>query len=203
MKVGEARHTYSAQLRAYNEKKYDLALKRNELQEKIKTTENGSVIYADEAVSLELTYQAVSDKYDEYSTYMDQLMAQFDSKMNEISTKQSAEAEKEGFDELAKIIIVARRLMHGDIVPASDEKKLMEYDSDLYQMAKNAQMLAQSREKKKYDSLWEDEEKKEKVDAMEAADGQEAFASGPEVVSVADTIAAATESGTSGDSSNL
>ena len=49
----------------------------------------------------------------------------------------------------------------------------------------------------------EDEEKKEKVEAMEAADGQEAFASGPEVVSVADTIAAATESGTSGDSSNL
>ena len=59
---------------------------------------------------------------------------------------------------------VARRLMHGDQVPMQDEKKLMEYDKDLYIMAKNAGMMARLEKRKKYDSLWEDEEKKEHED---------------------------------------
>ena len=123
-------------------------------------------------------------------------MEQWDTKFNEIATQQKVEAEKEGFEDLARIMTVARRLMHGDIVPQSDEKKLMEYDSDLYQMAKSAQMMAQIREKdrKKHESLWEDEEKKEQVDAMEEAEGQEAFAAGPEIVAVEDTMAAAVAS---------
>lgn len=193
MKVGEARQAYSTQLKEYNTQKYQLAQQKAVLDEKIKNTENGAVIYAGEAATMELTYQAVAEKQDEYQTYMDQLMEQWDTKFNEVAAKQNAEAEKEGFEDIAKIMTVARRLMHGDIVPGTDEKKLMEYDSDLYQMAKNAQMMAQLRERKKYDSLWEDEEKTETEDPMEAADGQEAFADGPEIVDVADTIASVTE----------
>lgn len=60
----------------------------------------------------------------------------------------------------------------------------MEYDKDLYIMAKNAGMMARLEKRKKYDSLWEDEEKKEHEDPMEAADAEEAFTAGPEVVSV-------------------
>jgi hypothetical protein len=195
MKVGEARGIYSSQLRTYNVQKFKLAQQKNELDEKIKATENGAVIYADESAALELTYNAVAEKQSEYQTYMDQLMEQWNAKFNEIATKQSTEAEEEAFNDLAKIITVARRIMHGDTVPASDEKKLMEYDSDLYQMAKNAQMMAQARERKKYDSLWDDEEKPENEDPMEAADSQEAFAGGPEVVDVADTMAAASGDG--------
>ncbi len=67
---------------------------------------------------------------------------------------------------------VARRIMHGDQVPMQDEKKLMEYDKDLYIMAKNAGMMARLEKRKKYDSLWEDEEKKEHEDPMEAADAR-------------------------------
>jgi hypothetical protein len=195
MTVGEARKTYNAQLKSYNEQKFKLGQQKAELQEKIKTTENGDIIYAGEAASLELTYNAVAEKQDEYQDYMDQLMEQWNAKMEEVSAKQNAEAEKESFEDMAKIMEVARRLMHGDTVPSSDEKKLMDYDNDLYQMAKSAQMMAQARARKhkKYDSLWEDEEKKENVDAMEEADGQEAFADGPEVVSVEDTMAAAAE----------
>ena len=40
-------------------------------------------------------------------------------------------------------------------------------------MAKNAGMMAQLEKRKKYDSLWEDEEKKEHEDPMEAADAEE------------------------------
>ncbi len=196
MTVGEARQAYSMQLKSYNVQKCKLAQQKSDLDMKIKTTENGSVIFANEAAALELTYNAVAEKQNEYQNYMDQLMEQWDMKFNEIATQQKVEAEKEGFEDLARIMTVARRLMHGDIVPQSDEKKLMEYDSDLYQMAKNAQMMAQIREKdrKKHESLWEDEEKKEQVDAMEEAEGQEAFAAGPEIVAVEDTMATAVAS---------
>jgi len=49
--------------------------------------------------------------------------------------------------------------------------------------------LAKQKEKEEYDSLWEDEEKKECEDPMETADNAEAFSSGPDIVEVADTIA--------------
>ena len=190
MKVAEARSTYSAQLRSYNEQKFKLAKQRQELDEKIKTTENGSVIYANEAATLELVYNAVEEKHNEYQEYMDQLMGQWTAKFNEVASKQQADAAKEYGEEMGKLITVARRIMHGDIVPQSDEKKLMEFDRDLYQMAKNIGMLAKMKDKKEYDSLW-DEEKKEYEDPMEAANEEEAFASGPEIVSVEDTMAAA------------
>jgi hypothetical protein len=61
-------------------------------------------------------------------------------------------------------------------------------------MAKSAQMMAQLEKRKSYESLWEDEEKKEYDDPMEEADNQEAFADGPEIVDVADTMANAVES---------
>ena len=50
--------------------------------------------------------------------------------------KQQGEAAKDYGEEMGKIMTVARRLMHGDQVPMQDEKKLMEYDKDLYIMAK-------------------------------------------------------------------
>ena len=190
MKVAEARSTYSAQLRSYHEQKFKLAKQRQELDEKIKTTENGSVIYANEAATLELVYNAVEEKQNEYQEYMDQLMGQWTAKFNEVASKQQADAAKEYGEEMGKLITVARRIMHGDTVPQSDEKKLMEFDRDLYQMAKNIGALAKMKDKKEYDSLW-DEEKKEYEDPMEVANGEEAFASGPVIVSVEDTMAAA------------
>ena len=41
--------------------------------------------------------------------------------------KQQGEAMEESVEDLGKIMEVARRLMDGDIVPPTDEKKLMEY----------------------------------------------------------------------------
>ena len=69
----------------------------------------------------------------------------------------------------------------------------MEFDSDLYQMAKNAQMMAKLKERKKYDSLWDDEEKKKLEDPIEAADAKETSLEAPEVVSVDEVIAKSTE----------
>ena len=196
MTVGEARKTYSVQLRNYNVQKYKLAKQKNELADKIKSTENGAAIYAGEAATLELTYNAVAQKQEEYQNYMDQLMEQWNMKHDAVATKENVEAEKEGFEDLRKIMEVVRRMTKGDNVPQSDEKKVMEYDKDMYQMAKSAQMVARMRRKDRedHDSLWEDEEERQREDPTESADGQEAFMDGPEIVSVEDTMASAVES---------
>jgi len=192
MTVGENRKTYSELLRSYNTQKYNLGKQKAELDEKIKKTENGAVVYAGEAATLELTYNAVSDKQKEYQNYMDQLMEQWNVKFNQVAMEEQIESEEEGFDDLRKIMEVVRRMTKGDNVPSSDEKKVMEYNKDMYQMAKSAQLLEQMRRKKHddHDSLWEDEEEREQRDPMEEADGQEAFMDGPEVISIEDTMAA-------------
>lgn len=58
MAVGEARGIYGEQLKTYNEQRCKLAKQKAELDEKIKRTENGAVVYANEAAVLELSYKA-------------------------------------------------------------------------------------------------------------------------------------------------
>lgn len=191
MKIEEARQTYHMQLKSYHEKQRELHKQRQELDEKIKTTENGSSIYKMEAASLELQYNAVSEKSLEYQDYMDKLMEQWGNEFNKVVASEQADAYAEAAKDMQKIMLVARRIMHGDKVPAKDEKKLMEYDYKLYAMAKNAGAMAKLKDRKEHKSLWEDEEKKESPDAREVADNTEAFANGPEVVDVAEVVDAA------------
>ena len=141
MKVGEARGIYSSVLKSYNQQKFKLSKQRNELKERMESTPDGKTLYADEAATLDLQYNAVAEKQDEYQDYVDQLMEQWESKFNSVAAKQQDEAAKDYSEEMGKIMTVARRIMHGDIVPAQDEKKLMEFDKDLYMMAKNAGMI--------------------------------------------------------------
>ena len=188
MKIEEARQTYNVQLKSFYNKQRELHRQRQELDEKIKTTENGSIIYRNEAASLELQYNAVSEKRQEYQDYMDKLMEQWSNEVNKVVADQQADAYAEAAKDMQKIMLVARRIMHGDKVPAKDEKKLMEYDYKLYSMAKSAGAMAKLKDRKEHKSLWEDEEKKESPDAKEVADNTEAFADGPEVIDVAEEV---------------
>lgn len=193
MKIGEARQTYNFQIKSYYAKQRELASQKQELDEKIKSTENGAAIYKNEAVILELQYNAVNDKRQEYQDYMDKLLEQQTSIMDMLASEQQADAMADSAREQAKIMEVARRIMHGDKVPAKDEKKLMEFDYKLYAMAKNtAAMLKLQKDRKEHKSLWDDEEKRENIDVKEAADNTEAFADGPEIVEVDEVITAAT-----------
>lgn len=193
MKIGEAQSTYSKQILAYNGAVNDLRTKRQELNDKISRTENGAIVYQNEAVTLELQYNAVDKKRQEYQDYMDKLMEQKTGVMNMKVADQQADAMAETAKEQNKIMEVARRIMHGDKVPPKDEKKLMEYDYKLYSMAKNAAaMLKYQKDRKEHKSLWEDEEKREVEDVQESTDNTEAFSDGPEVVEVDDVIASAT-----------
>jgi hypothetical protein len=189
MKIGDARHVYHAQIMKYNDAKRKITDRQNEIKESIRLNPDSEVIYANEAAKLELSYDALSKKQDEYQNYMNSLMERFNAEMEKVSSKNSAEAEKKSMEDLGKIMEVARRIMKGDIVPQKDERKLMEYDDKLYQMAKNIGMMVKERERKKHKSLWEDEEELEMEDPMEAADNLEAGGSAPEIVSPDDVVA--------------
>ena len=88
MKVGEARGIYSSVLKSYNQQKFKLSKQRNELKERMESTPDGKTLYADEAATLDLQYNAVAEKQDEYQDYVDQLMEQWESKFNSVAAKQ-------------------------------------------------------------------------------------------------------------------
>lgn len=72
--------------------------------------------------------------------------------------KKNAEASKGAMEVLGKLLEIARRISNGDRVPPTDEKKLMEYSSDLYQAAKTAALLKANEKHKEHDSLFNDED---------------------------------------------
>ncbi len=189
MKISEVRQIYNTQIKAYREQQVALSKQKRELEDKMNSVENGKTIYANEAAILELTIKAVDEKQAEYEDYMSRLLEQWAATANMVSAEQQGEAMEEYVEDLGKIMEVARRLMKGGVVPATDEKKLMEYSMEMYQAAKNIGALVKQREKEEYDSLWGDEEEKEYEDPIETADNTEAFAKGPEIVDAADTVA--------------
>lgn len=96
--------------------------------------------------------------------------------------KTQEEGMKKMMKEQAKALAVFRSMADGDIVPSSDERKLMEYDDKLYQAAKMAQAMAQRMkavEKKK--SEWDEKEEaedKKRMDELCEASNEAALAVG-------------------------
>ena len=91
----------------------------------------------------------------------DTLIQQQVAEQNAEVAKQQAEACEDYFMSQAKLMEIARRIAKGDIVPFTDEKKLMEYSNDLYQVAKQAAALSREKERKKHDSLFDDEDEQD------------------------------------------
>lgn len=191
MKIGEAQQIYREQIKAYNTQKAALSKQLQEVRSKMEASPDDKDIFGSEAAVLELSIEALNKQQDEYQDYMDELSDQYCAYWNATVAEQQADAAKEYGAEMGKLMEVARRLMKGAIVPAYDEKKLMEFDKDLYQMAKSIGMLVRQQKKEKYDSLWAEKEEKEYDDPMEVAENAEAASDGPEVVDAETVIAEA------------
>lgn len=189
MKIKDAEQTYRTQIQSYQTQKTAIAKKQNELKKKMDTSADGSTLFGNEAAVLQLTYDALDKKQNEYANYLDQLSEQRFAIEELENTKQQGKAAEKAGKDLAKIMEVARRIMKGAKVPGSDERKLMEFDSKLYQMAKSIGAMAKQRKRKEYKSLWEDEEKQETQDPSEVADEAEAAGTGPELVTAEATMA--------------
>lgn len=195
MNILDAKQSYGAQIKSYYAKQTELSTQKKELDQKIRTTENGATVFQNEAAVLELQMGAVDAKRQEYQDYMDKLSEQWAGVVNVVSSEQQGDAMADAAKEEAKVMEVARRIMKGDRVPAYDEQKLMEYDWKLYSAAKNiASMLELQKKRKEHKSLWEDEEEKEYEDPIDVANNTEAFADGPEMVDVDVTVSEAVAS---------
>ena len=121
---------------------------------KVKDTTGKEVVLSNEEDVLVLTEKAGKQLVQDRRNYgyMLQMQAQA------AAQKTQDEASKKYAKDQAKVMSVFRAMAKGDIVPPSDEKKLMEYNADLYQSAKMAQSMALQAERRKHKSQWDDNE---------------------------------------------
>lgn len=124
----------------------------------------------------------MNEKFDENQEVLDRLMQQYVSVFNAEVSKQQKDAMTDAALEMGKIMETARRIGKGARVPATDEKKVMDYSMELYLAAKNLALLNKMKEKKKeeYDSLWGDEEEKQEYDPEGKAENAETSVGMPE-----------------------
>lgn len=194
MKIKEARQAYGAQISSYRDQLQQLQKQKEELEKRSKLIIDGKVIYEKEAAVLELTMDKVTKKKEEYQNYMEILNQQWAGIANMEASRQQADAAEEYYEDIGKIMEVARRIMKGGIVPPQDEKKLMEYSMELYQAAKNIGSMEQQKKREEYDSLWEEKtENKVVEDPMETANNAAAPAGAPAVIEVSEVMKSVAE----------
>ena len=113
-------------------------------------------------------------------------------------SKESADAEAKAMQEKFKCLEVFRRISSGAKVPRKDEQKLMKFDHKLYELAKQLAAMKQERNKKVYDSLWDDEE--ENAASEEEVSGVQEVSCEPQTQEVSAAIEAAPEAAQPSDS---
>lgn len=159
MKLIEAQRAYRAQRQELIDQRKELLNRQKALERKMGATVGGKELFAEEAAVLELSISANREKSDENLEVLDRLAEQEAAVWNAEVCRQQSDAMSDYAIDMAKIMEVARRISTGGKVPATDERKLMDYSMELYMSAKNMAMLKELEEKrKKYDSLWEDED---------------------------------------------
>lgn len=126
-------------------------VRSREVQEKLLQEAEGATV----AISAEGLGLVQKEEAEENAYLREQNEKQMYQEMME-NTREAAEAQGEGFGDLAKAMEIARRILNGDIVPAQDEKFLMEFNSEMYMRVKS--MAERKEDPEKYDSLLEEEE---------------------------------------------
>lgn len=181
MKISEAASMYRVQLSQQRSQRKELLNQKEKLEKQAQSAKKSSA-----GVTLELS--------DEYKKRMQELEEKIDILNSEIkenekgldgiietevgifnaeNSKQQADAMKKYAEDMAKCLEIARRISNGDKVPATDEKKLMDFNMEIYMAAKNMSVMNQGKKHKEYDSLWGDEEEKEYADPQEVASNSE------------------------------
>lgn len=190
MKIGEAQKAYRQQLGLLRGQKSDFVKQREENRKKMEEARKKS---EEQGVTFELSdaylqrEKELQEKIDELSGQiknnektLDELIEQEVGIFNSIVAEQQGDAMKEYGEEMAKCLEIARRISRGDRVPAQDEKKLMDFNMEIYQMAKEMAAMNMDKKHKEWDSLWGDEEEKEYEDPFEASQNAETSVEMPE-----------------------
>ena len=190
MKIGEAQKAYRQQISLLRGQKRDFVEQQKENREKMEQARKKS---EEQGVTFELSEaflereKELQEKIDELTGQiknnektLDDLIEQEVGIFNSVAAKQQGDAWKEYGEEMAKCLEIARRISRGDRVPAQDEKKLMDFNMDIYKMAKEMAAMNMEGEHKEWDSLWGEEEEKEYDDPFEASRNAETNVEMPE-----------------------
>ena len=162
MKLGEALTAYRTERKIIVQERRELFKQKESLERKMNATEGGRERYAEEAATLELSINNVVERFEENLKVLDQLTEQEAAVWNAEVARQQADVMEDAAIELGKIMEVAHRIAKGAIVPATDEKKLLDYSFEMYQASKSMGAMVQMQKKReKYDSLWDDEEEEQ------------------------------------------
>ena len=195
MKIKEARQAYTAQLDILRNRQKELLKKKEENDALLAASEKNKMVSSDGGVVLDLSEEyrkraqelqekidSVKEQIDEHVELRDQVIEMEVGIANAEVAKQQGEAMQEYGEEMAKCLEIARRIANGDRVPAQDEKKLMDFNMEIYTAAKNMAVMNMDKKHKDYDSLWgEEEEKEENPDPMEMAADSEINVEIPEI----------------------
>lgn len=190
MKIGEAQKAYRQQLGFLRGQKSEFVKQQKENRKKMeearkKSEEQGvtfelSEAYLEREKELQEKIDELSGQIDKNEKTLDELIEQEVGIFNSVAAKQQGDAWKEYGEEMAKCLEIARRISRGDRVPAQDEKKLMDFNMDIYKMAKEMAAMNMEGEHKEWDSLWGEEEEKEYDDPFEASRNAETNVEMPE-----------------------
>ena len=126
---------------------------------KVQNQAGEEVVLSNEEDTLVLTEKASRQLVKDRKDYVGMLQTQA-----EMAAEKTQEAATERIaKDQAKAMAVFRSLANGDNVPSSDERRLMDYDSKLYQAAKAAQAMAQMAKKRaeSKESEWDEREEEE------------------------------------------
>ena len=194
MKIGEAQKAYRQQLNLLRGQKRDFVNQREENRKKMeeakkKSEEQGltfefSEAYLEREKELQEKIDELSGQIKKDEKTLDDLINQEVGIFNSIVSEQQADAMKEYGEEMAKCLEIARRISRGDHVPAQDEKKLMDFNMDIYKMAKEMAAVNMDKDAKEWESLWGEEEEKEYEDPFEASQNAETNVEMPEGMEV-------------------
>ena len=190
MKIGEAQKAYRQQLGLLRGEKRDFVKQREENRKKMeearkKSEEQGvtfelSEAYLERGKELQEKIDELSGQIDKNQKTLDELIEQEVGIFNSVAAEQQGDAWREYGEEMAKCLEIARRISRGDRVPAQDEKKLMDFNMDIYKMAKEMAAINMEGKQKEWDSLWGEEEEKEYDDPFEASKNAETNVGMPE-----------------------
>ena len=183
MKIAEARRAYATQLSVQRGQRAQLLKQKEKLEQEKANRLSVSSETSGNGVSLELSdeyLQRFTELQERIDTLTDQIMKNEKSLDDVIEmevgiansevAKQQGDAMEEAAEDMAKCLEIARRISRGDKVPAQDEKKLMDFNMEIYQIAKNMAVMNMNKKHKEWESLWEDEEEKQEyADPMETA----------------------------------
>ena len=190
MKIGEAQKAYRQQISFLRGQKRDFVKQREENRKKLeearkKSEEQGvtfefSEAYLEREKELQEKIDELSGKINKNEKTLDELIEQEVGIFNSVVAEQQGDAWKEYGEEMAKCLEIARRISRGDRVPAQDEKKLMDFNMDIYKMAKEMAAMNMEGEHKEWESLWGEEEEKEYADPFEESQNAETNVEMPE-----------------------